>query len=203
MSNFKKHNPKINRYAQKSPDNLKHVIMMVALSIQQPWYQIGNQMQDYVKKGKRSRFVWGNKERTLSYLNSNSVVLYDEAMAALKQCKGSELDIRLMDIFLKVDGLGLAKAGFVCQLFAGRVGCIDIHNARRLKGGESICNLSVTGKEKLPTRLHKIEQYVDFCKQRRCSWLWDSWCNLIWVKNPERFSSAKEVSEVHYSYLPR
>ena len=203
MSNFKKHNPKINRYAQKSPDNLKHVIMMVVLSIKMPWYQVGNQMQDYMKKGMRSRFVWGNKKKTLRYLNSNSVALYDESMAALKQCKGSKLDIRLMDIFLKVDGLGLAKAGFVCQLFAGRVGCIDTHNQRRLKGGEAIGNLSVTGKEQLPKRLAEIELYVNFCKKRRCSWLWDSWCNLIWVQNPKRFKSAKEVSEVHYSYLPR
>lgn len=36
MSSFDKHNPLINKYAQKSWRNMVDMIMMVSLSIQQP-----------------------------------------------------------------------------------------------------------------------------------------------------------------------
>ena len=119
MSSFKKHNPLINQYAQKSAEHTKNMVMMVVLSIQQPWWKVGDQMQDYKQLGSESRFVWGNKANTLAWLDINADSLYADAMDALAHCKGRELDIRLMQIFIRVDGLGLAKAGFCCQLFAG------------------------------------------------------------------------------------
>ena len=35
-------------YAQKSADNMSDVILMVVLSIQQPWWSVGDQMVDAV-----------------------------------------------------------------------------------------------------------------------------------------------------------
>jgi len=68
MSGFKKHNVLINEYAQQSPENLQDMVMMVVLSIQQPWYKVGEQMIDYRKLGSDSRFVWGNKLKTYRWL---------------------------------------------------------------------------------------------------------------------------------------
>ena len=182
MSGFKKHNALINEYAQQSPENLQDMVMMVVLSIQQPWYKVGEQMIDYRKLGSDSRFVWGNKLNTYKWLRSNVKLLYDDAMQAIADHQGRELDLQLMDIFLRVDGLGLAKAGFCCQLFAGRVGCIDVHNLRRLSIPESV--LSFSKKVQPATRHKKIAAYVDACRQRRCSCLWDRDWETVGNKSP-------------------
>ena len=199
MSSFKKHNPLINAYAQESAEKTKDMVMMVVLSIQQPWSAVGGQMQDYRKLGAESRFVWGNKSNTLAWLETNVDSLYADAMDAVHTCKGRALDIRLMQIFIRVDGLGLAKAGFCCQLFAGCVGCIDVHNLRRLSIPVTVLKLNKNASA--VTKQKRIETYVDACSQRRCRWLWNSWCNLIAKKQPERWRDGEHVSLVHYEYL--
>ena len=196
---FYLHNPKINKFAQGSPEKTKLVMMMVALSIQQPWASVGGQLQDYKQLGAESRFVWGNKAKTLAWLDDNVDRLYADAMAVVAQYKGRELDIKLMEVFIQIDGMGLAKAGFCCQLFAGRVGCIDVHNLRRLSIPESVLKFS---KKLTPkSQAKKIEAYVDACRQRRSAWLWDSWCELIAKKQPNKWTDGIQVSKVHLDYL--
>lgn len=196
---FHLHNPKINKFAQKSPENTKLMIMMVALSIQQPWWAIGGQLKDFTKRGSKSRFVWGNKAKTLAWLDDGVEGLYSDAMAVVAQYKGRQLDIKLLEVFIQVDGMGLAKAGFCCQLFAGRIGCIDSHNSSRLNIPKSVLQLNKGATPK--TKLKKIEAYVDACRQRRSIWLWDSWCSLIAKKYPNRWADGKGVSKDHLDYL--
>lgn len=198
MSAFDKHNPLINSYAQESPENLVAVVMMVILSIQQPWHSVGQQMYDWRKKGARSRFVWGNKTSALRWLRRNKNKLYRDAIDAL-QYKGKKRSLELMKVFLRVDGLGLAKAGFCCQLFAGCVGCIDVHNLRRLDIPETVLKLDKNASA--VTKQKRIETYIDACSKRRCRWLWNSWCNLIAKKDPARWRDGEHVSLVHYEYL--
>jgi len=196
---FKTVNPKINAYAQTSADNIADTVMMVVLSIQQPWHAIGDQMRDYREHGANSRFVWGNKRKTFDWLQEHKETLYRDAMDANSIKLGKYRDRALMDAFLQVPGLGLAKAGFCCQLFAGRVGCIDVHNLRRLNIAPSVLNMSKS--VQVDTRHKKIDAYVSACKQRRVSWLWDSWCNLIAKKDPKRWINGEHVSAVHFEYL--
>jgi len=198
MSAFDKHNPLINRHAQESPENLQDMVMMTALSVQQPWYQVGAQMYDYRQKGMRSRFVWGNKRSTLRWLRRNKDKLYRDAIDVL-QYKGKKRSLELMKVFLRVDGLGLAKAGFCCQLFAGCVGCIDVHNLRRLAIPETVLKLDKKASD--VTKQKRIETYIDACSKRRCRWLWNSWCNLIAKKDPTRWRDGEHVSLVHFEYL--
>ena len=160
MSSFQKHNPMINAYGQESEENLKDLVMMVALSIQQPWSAVGGQMQDYRQLGAESRFVWGNKSNTLAWLDGNVDRLYADAMAVVSEYRGRDLDIKLMEVFIQVDGMGLAKS-----------------------------------------QAKKIEAYVDACRQRRSAWLWDSWCNLIAKKQPNKWVDGDAVSQVHMDYL--
>ena len=199
MSSFKKHNPLINAYAQASPKNLKHVVMMVALSIQQRWDTVGDQMQDYKANGVDSRFVWGNKIKTLVWLDDNIDTLYEVVMSAISESKGRKLEIKLMEAFTRVDGLGLAKAGFCCQLVAGRVGCIDVHNLKRLDIPETALKLPNKISDK--TRTKKIVDYLDICKPHGCAWLWNTWCQLIADKYPEKWADVDHVSSAHYDFL--
>lgn len=189
---FKTVNPKINEHCQQSADNNADMVMMVVLSIQQPWHAIGDQMRDYKALGADSRFVWGNKRKTFEWLQDNKQALYRDAMDA-------KTDSELMQAFLQVPGLGLAKAGFCCQLFAGRVGCIDVHNLRRLNIAPSV--LTFDKSATVATKRKKIDAYIDACKKRRVSWLWDTWCNLIAKRDPKRWIDGDHVSAVHFDYL--
>jgi len=168
------------------------MVMMVVLSIQQPWHAVGVQMRDYKALGADSRFVWGNKRKTFDWLQEHKQQLYRDAMDA-------KTDSELMQAFLQVPGLGLAKAGFCCQLFAGRVGCIDVHNLRRLNIASSVLTLNKSATDE--TKRKKIDAYISACKARRTSWLWDSWCKLIAKKDPKRWVDGDHVSAVHYDYL--
>ncbi|MEK9694438.1 MAG: hypothetical protein VW270_01660 [Candidatus Poseidoniales archaeon] len=191
---FKTVNPKINAYAQTSAQNNADMVMLVVLSIQQPWFAVGEQMRDYREHGAASRFVWGNKRKTFDWLQEHKETLYRDAMDAKN-------DAELMEAFLQVPGLGLAKAGFCCQLFAGRVGCIDVHNLRRLNIAPSVLTFDKSATQ--TTKRKKIDAYVSACKQRRTSWLWDTWCKLIASKDSKRWIDANHVSAVHYDYLVR
>ena len=196
---LQKPNPMFSAYGEGSEENLTDLVMMVALSIQQPWSAVGGQMQDYRQLGAESRFGWGNKSNTLAWLDGNVDRLYADAMAVVAKYKGRQLDIKLREVFIQVDGMGLAKAGFCCQLFAGRVGCIDVHNLRRYSIPESV--LKFSKKLKPESQAKKIEAYVDACRQRRSAWLWDSWCNLIAKKQPNKWVDGDAVSQVHMDYL--
>ena len=195
---FEKHNPLINRYAKQSPKHLQDMVMMVVLSIQQPWHSVGNQLRDYRRNGINSRFVWGNKRKTLLWLRKNRKDLHRDALECL-QLRGRKRSIALMHVFLEVEGLGLAKAGFCCQLFAGCVGCIDVHNLRRLAIPATVLQLNKKATEE--TKNKRIGAYVDACAKRRSAWLWNSWCDLIAKKQPTRWQDSSHVSLVHFEYL--
>tara|TARA_Y100000015_G_scaffold28281_1_gene27499 strand:- start:77 stop:700 length:624 start_codon:yes stop_codon:yes gene_type:complete len=193
-------NPKINAFALASPDNLADVVAMVVLSIQQPWHSVGQQMQDYKKVGINSRFIWGNKKRTIQYLNKKKHVLFGSFLAVLNSNKSIEdKNKSLLGLLLHVPGLGLAKAGFVIQLVVGQVGCIDSHNIKKYGVKESILRIPTNASPRL--RAKKIEDYVALCASIGCASLWDNWCNLIADKQPKHFINGDHVSRVHLDYL--
>jgi len=125
------HAKAIQDYAQESSDNLTDVIIMVVLSIQQPWKNVGSQMADVKLNGRASKFLWGNKGKTYEYVMKRKDFIFNQFLAVVNSNKSdTDKAYSLMNIFLRIDGLGMVKAGFVCQLSAGLVGCIDLHNIR-------------------------------------------------------------------------
>jgi hypothetical protein len=189
---FKSDNPKINEFAQQSPDNMARMILMVSLSIQQQWSGVGKAIEDVDAKGSNSAYLWGSKATCYAYLQDNKDAIYSDAMAATT-------DVELMIVFLRVPGLGLPKAGFTCQLWNGTVGCIDVHNLRRLSIPASTLTVSKTAS---PSAIEKrAAAYVTACNNYSSEWLWNSWCELIAVKYPKKFTGVSHVSAVHYGYL--
>ena len=103
------------------------VILMVVLSIQQNWLGVGDQIADVRKNKIDSKFLWGNKIHTYKYLQTHKHKMYAQMRAVINSNKSdNDKAISLMGIFLKVNGLGIPKAGFACQLTAGLVGCMDL-----------------------------------------------------------------------------
>ena len=202
---FDTHNSKINNYAQRNADNLSMVILMVVLSIQQRWSQVGHMLQDVQKNKQKSKYIWGNKAKTYKYIMIHKHFIYGQMMAILNSDKSDTLkSYALMNMFLRIDGLGIAKAGFVCQLVAGLVGCIDVHNIRMYKVNPNLLKYNKNAKTPrgVETNESRVFDYVDFCnRQYGTRNLWDSWCSFIADKYPNDFVDGFHVSELHYTFL--
>ena len=191
------------QYSQQSPDNMADMVLMVALSIQQNWLSVGGQMIDVRKYGMHSKFLWGNKIKTYEYLRDNSSQLYADAMAVINSDRSDRDKARsLMEVFLRVTGLGIPKAGFVCQLMAGLVGCMDVHNIRMY--GLDIKSLSLAKNPKtskgIDANNRKVVAYIDMCHDIGTEKMWNDWCNFLATKS-KKWRDGSHVSAVHYSYL--
>ena len=191
---------KIQEYSRQSADNLASVILMVSLSIQQNWAGVGAQLQDVKKYKAESKFLWGNKRKTYKYVQAKKHLMYNQFLAVLASSKSNnEKAFSLMKIFLRIDGLGMVKAGFACQLSAGLVGCIDLHNIRLYGIKESEISLSKSVKSEKLRRI-KIEKYISICHNIGTANLWDTWCNHLATTN-KHWRDGQHVSTVHYTYL--
>ena len=190
---FKQVNPRINEFMQSGHEQMTHGIMMVVLSIQQPWHSVGVQMQDYREKGLESKYVWGNKRKTYKWLIDNGAELFESLMDA------DNTDTYKHMLLTQVDGLGVAKAGFVMQLMFGVSGCMDVHNLRKYDVPASV--LSVSPSMKQGTRQSKVRQYNLICHEIGTDELWNQWCQFIANKYPTKWVDGNHVSMVHYTYL--
>jgi len=202
---FKTHNPKINSFAQRNPDNFFMVVMMVSLSIQQKWSLVGEMLSDMTTNKSESIYIWGNKKNTYDYMTTHRHFIYGQMLAILNanNLTVHAKSISLMKIFLKIDGLGLAKAGFLCQLVTGLVGCMDVHNIKTygVDAKSLTLNKNLKSPRGIESNRRKVEKYIVLCGNYGAENLWNSWCSMIAEKYPEDFVDANHVSEVHYTYL--
>lgn len=194
---FKLHNPIVNSYMQKSADNNADGVLMASLSMRRPWITVGTQMKEYKSHGLRAKAIWGNKRATAKWVRRNKNKLFENVTASLN-FTGRRRKVQMMLAFLDVPGIGLAKAGFCCQLFAGIVGCIDTHNIRLYNVDPNL--LDYDKKATLETRLKKINAYLDLCQTLRSERMWNKWCRFLF-KNDPRFDSPEQVSRLHAEFL--
>lgn len=196
------HAKAIQDYAKQSSNNLVDVITMVVLSIQQPWLSVGDQMADVKQNGLDSKFLWGNKRKAYTYITKRKDFIHNQYLAVINSSKSDDdKAYSLMNIFLRVEGLGMVKAGFVCQLSAGLVGCIDLHNIRLYGIDEKVLKLPKSLKTK-KLKDDRINKYISICHNIGTENLWDTWCDYLSTKSP-KWSDGFEVSKVHYDYLMR
>ena len=193
----------VQQYAQVSASNLSDVTLMGVLSIRQPWLNIGTQMIDVRTNKLGAKALWGFKKDTYIYLESNKHKMYAQMMAVINSNKtDASKAMSLMKIFLRVDGLGMAKAGFMCQLTAGLVGCMDSHNLKmyNLDAKDFVLAKNPKTIKSLDANVKKIRNYVQICNEYGTENLWNSWCSFLATKST-KWRDANHVSEVHYSYL--
>lgn len=185
-----------NTIAQASVDGMRSAALMAVLSIQQSWHTVPEAMVDVTENGSSSRFLWGFKRDTYLHLiqGRNMDHLYAQTIV--------ETDpVRLLDLWTTVPGLGLAKAGFVCQLTRGIIGCVDGHNAAAYDVPPSAL---VFPKGRMTTKAQaiKLRNYVTLCADIGGSeYMWQQWCVLMAAKYPETYHSAKAVSEQHVNIM--
>jgi len=113
------------KWAMKNEDNIFNLILMVSLSIRQPWAVIGKQLQDVQANGSNSKYLFGSKKDLYFHVMENKQAIFQ----LLKDTKAGNIpQAECLYQLTKIPGLGLAKAGFVMQLSIGMAGCIDSHN---------------------------------------------------------------------------
>ena len=200
---FNTHCKAVQEYSQRNANNMADVVLMVVLSIQQNWLSVGDQLKDVRLERRDSKFLWGNKIKTYDYLMSNKSKMFAQVKAVLNSHKTYDDKAKsLMTIFLKVDGLGIPKAGFCCQLIAGMVGCMDVHNIKMYDLDAKSFKLNPNPKTigAFESNKQKINSYINLCHDYGCEQLWDSWCNMLATKS-KKWQDGNHVSEVHYTYL--
>ena len=200
---YQEHAIAVQQYAQQSSSNLSDVTLMGVLSIRQPWLNIGNQMIDVRTNKLNAKSLWGFKKDTYIYLESNKHKMYAQMMAVINSNKtDASKAMSLMNIFLRVNGLGMAKAGFMCQLTAGLVGCMDSHNLKmyNLDAKDFVLAKNPKTIKSLDANVKKIRNYIQICNEYGTENLWNSWCSFLATKST-KWRDANHVSEVHYSYL--
>ena len=183
---------RINDACIQSPKVTRRMLEFVILSIRERFHKMPDAVASYEAHGLNAPEVFGFKNESMEYIAANYRNIWREANKALKDND----ETALMLVFLQVPGLGLAKAGFACQLFAARVGCIDTHNARLY--GVTEAQLRFPKKALYKTQVRKIEAYIDLCTRVGGSlFLWDSWCDLIALRQNKYFASGQQVSDLH------
>lgn len=190
---FAMHIKQCNEYARWNSDHMVDTALMVVLSIQQKWSGVGEQLRVTRKLGRGSPYLWGMKGKAYEYLQRHARQLYAESMA-----RDSDLD--LLDLWTTVPGFGLVKAGFMVQLMFGRVGCIDVHNAKLYDVAPQ--QLRLDPNLTLRTREIKLRGYLDLCERIGGSeYLWRWWCTHLADLNPDVYDDQYDVSARHIEYL--
>ena len=190
---FTTHQKSIGRWGRKSPDNTSWIIAMVLLSIQQHWDQIGNQLIDLKENGLDSKYLFGSKRSGWDYVVANKKELHEAIYS-----RNLPMAEKLLAV-ASIPNIDLIKAGFVLQLCIGKVGCLDVHNLRRF--GLKPQAFKTYGL-KYDTALGKAKLYVKVCEDLGgCEYLWNSWCDLLAEKYPNKYKNGQHVSRLHKDYV--
>jgi hypothetical protein len=186
---------KCNKSAQQGPGGVRRAALIAILSIRKAWITVPEQLNDVLYHGVDSKYLNGWKRQAFKFLwdGDNIDYLYTGTMSATDEQE-------LLDLWLTVPGLGLAKAGFVCQLTRGWVGCVDSHNAKRY--GVPANQLRYNKKLSARALVRKQEEYIALTHAIGGSeYMWKEWCYLMWGKYPDRYAMPEHVSQQHVDLM--
>lgn len=181
-----------NDQCQSGPESTTRMLRFVIATIQQQLETVPDILASFAQEGIGSRFAFGFKANGLLYIDQHADELYWDALASIGD------DSLLMEVFMRVPSLGLVKAGFACQLFAGQVGCLDTHNIRMY--GLNKNALNVSKKLKPETLAKHVARYCEMCLELGGSAsLWAAWCEYkARVAGPGNWpDGAESVSLLH------
>lgn len=204
---FSTHQPKISEYALENAENFGRTVAMVIITIQESLHKVPQLLKD-VETGAENTpsILYGWKRQGYEFAKANASELYKNCTEIVaKGLPKRETEKALITEFCRVVGLGLAKAGFCCQLIFGVSGCLDTHNVVRM--GLNPNHLKSTGFKKAKseaTRQKWLDRYCDMVDAAGgTEKLWDDWCTHVFhnSKTRKNYTSAMHVSSVHLDCL--
>lgn len=178
------------------PALLGDVVRFTLATIRKPLWQAAQDSRALltgegdVPKAARG-ILWGSKRAGFDYLET------PRGLETLQRATYTVGRTETLLALAEIPGLGLVKAGFVCQQAFGFGGCIDTHNLK-LYG---IPTADVTlGSVKLEGEAahRKASAYLGLCDRLGGpETLWDAWCEFVAETQPARYESAHAVSFAH------
>jgi hypothetical protein len=215
---FAKHQKRISDYGRASPENMARVLKFVILTIRNRMYNLPADMETLDSGGQAAEdlpaILYSFKMDSCNQIDVEAESLYWQAEEIIYHATSErEAAENLLDLFTGIHGLGLAKAGFVCQLIYGVSACLDSHNIARFNIPYAHMKSSTFKDCKtIKTRRKWISRYCDYVEQ--CGGtesLWDSWCEFVYERpdetgfkmngNKAAYKSAFHVSGLHCEAL--
>ncbi len=201
---FADHQGPIARYALSGPDQFQDTLNFVYLTIQQGLWTVPAAMHDVRRLGAESRFAWGMKAAGIAYVTQHKAALYADTLEIAAIANPEWQRHEALNYFAMLPGLGMVKAGFVCQLILGQVGCIDTHNLARFDlarpNGEQPAWLKAsTYKAAKPGKRQALrDSYLALVDNAGgAEGLWDSWCSYVAERDKAHYSGPEHVSRLH------
>lgn len=215
---FANHQPRIAAFARENPSNFSRVMCFVVLSIRTRLFNVPADMETLYDQNQTTDdlagILYGSKGEAIGQIEAEAESLYWQAEEIFYHAKTTrELAENLLNLFVSIHGIGLAKAGFCAQLIYGVSACLDSHNLERFGIPESQIKSSTFKRVKtLKTRWCWIRRYCDLVE--KCGGtesLWDSWCAYVHQRPDETgfkmngnrtvYESAFHVSGLHCESL--
>ena len=183
---FATHQPIIGTAMRASPSGLARGVVFVLATIQVKFPDAVRETQRYCTTGELHPMAFfGAKLRGVAWINQNAEKLFTDLRNADEPVGQAKLFKRLK-LFREIPGIGITKAGFLCQLRDGTIGCLDVHNKKRF--GIATRRYDHASDE-------RTYEYIGECfKCGGPETLWNEWCELIGTKYG---MPAEKISEMH------
>ncbi len=214
---FVNHQPKISEFARRNPDNMAKVLKFVILTIRTRLFNIPSDMEtleNTENPRELSSILYGFKMDSIIQIDLEIESIFAQAESIWFHAENDRIAAEnLLSLFAQIKGLGLAKAGFACQLIYGVSGCLDSHNLERF--GIHPDKFKSSKYKNLKTLKIKQRYLKDYCdtveKVGGTESLWDSWCNYVYNRpddtglrmnrNNPAYRDANHVSAIHCESL--
>lgn len=184
------HVPVISAAMRADAETFARGCMFAILSIRQPIRNVPAMLDDLDRERSNSRFLMGYKRAAYHHITLNAARLQEAVLGAAGPCEA-------ILALCETPGLGIVKAGFICQLAGLDVACLDSRNVTR--EGRRPREFRTDGKSPQTRAFkRKVERYVGETGGRAREY-WDAWCNYV---APFHNLTPHAVSELHLAIVP-
>jgi len=195
MSYFREHCAAINAACEHDSRAVFGAGLLTLLSIRQPFYLMPSQMRSIALMGERSQYLFGWKREGFAYLAANAEEIRKRANKARRSKAPDALDSLVLDL-MRVPGFQIVKASFFAQMLIGRGACLDGNNLQRL--GLSATHFRTPKTLTVATVQERIRTYnATWRAHGDSAYWWDSWCDYVAAKYPQKFADGRAVSALH------
>lgn len=187
---YARHVPALNAAIAASPYAWERAALLALVSIRRPFWHVPAMLADVRARGEHSRELFGWKRKSYQFITSQTRRMWNAA----KYCEGNLHDTTLL--YMQVPGFNIVKAQFLAQMTFGDGACLDSVNCNLY--GISAASLGVSKRSGPRIISRGIRRYNELWRAIGTSqYFWDTWCETIAARVPERLPSAYAVSKLH------
>jgi hypothetical protein len=150
-------------------------------------------LDDLDRARSESAYLMGHKRDAYNFLT-----LHGDRLARSLYAVPLDRPAEALFQLTRIPGLGIVKAGFVCQLMGFDVACLDSRNNTRDGRNQRAYRSDGEARKSTPAFRRKIDCYLGET-QGRAREYWDGWCTYV---APFHKLEPDEVSALHLAIVP-